>query len=133
MNNNLQKYAPVIIRLGLVFVFIWFGLNQLLDQSMWVSLIPSGLTKATGISPETFVILNGVFEVFFASLLAFGIYTRLVAGLLFLHMFAIISDVGLSPIGIRDIGLMFALLAISFFGSDTYSLKKRAEVPSQQT
>ena len=58
----------------------------------------------------------------FASLLAFGIWTRCVASLLFLHMFAIIADVGLSPIGIRDIGLMFALLSVAFFGSDEYSI-----------
>lgn len=119
---NKQKYAPVIIRVGLSFVFIWFGLTQLFDQSAWVSFIPEGITKLTGISAETFVIFNGIFEVFFASLLAFGIWTRLVAFLLFLHMFAIIADVGLSPIGIRDIGLMFALLSVAFFGSDEYSI-----------
>ncbi len=119
---NKQKYAPVIIRVGLSFVFLWFGLTQLFDQSAWVSFIPEGITKLTGISAETFVIFNGIFEVFFASLLAFGIWTRFVASLLFLHMFAIIADVGLSPIGIRDIGLMFALLSVAFFGSDEYSI-----------
>ena len=70
---NKQKYAPVIIRVGLSFVFLWFGLTQLFDQSAWVSFIPEGITKLTGISAETFVIFNGIFEVFFASLLAFGI------------------------------------------------------------
>lgn len=114
----MQKYAPTILRLGLVFVFIWFGLTQLLDQSMWTSLIPTGLTKATGINAETFVIINGTFEVFMAVLLAFGIRVRLVAALLFLHMFAIIGDLGLNAIAIRDIGLMLALLSVSFYGPD---------------
>ncbi|MEK7228242.1 MAG: DoxX family membrane protein, partial [Patescibacteria group bacterium] len=77
---------------------------------------------------ETFVIVNGIFEIFMASLLAFGMYTRPVAGLLFLHMFAIIADVGLSPIGIRDIGLMFALLSVTLFGQDEYSLKRDVAV-----
>lgn len=125
---NIQKYAPVIIRLGLVFVFIWFGLNQLLDQAMWVSLIPSGLTKATGISAEIFVILNAVFELCMAGLLAFGIQTRIVASLLFVHMFAIIGDLGLTAVGVRDIGLMFALLSVAFQGTDEYSLKKNSLV-----
>ena len=120
---NLQKYAPVVLRVGLAFVFLWFGMTQLFDQSVWVSFIPKAITSVTGLSAETFVIINGVFEVFMASLLAFGIYTRWVGALLFLHMFAIIADVGLSPIGIRDVGLMVALLSITFQGGDDYSLK----------
>lgn len=122
MNKNLSKYAPLILRVGLASVFIWFGLNQFIDQSMWVSFIPASITNMTGISAETLVVLNGIFEVFMASLLSFGIYTRLVASLLFVHMFAIIGDVGLSAIGVRDVGLMFALLSIAFYGPDEYSI-----------
>lgn len=123
-----KKYAPVIIRLGLVFVFIWFGLNQLLDQAMWVSLIPAGIVKATGISAEMFVILNAVFELCMAGLLAFGIQTRIVASLLFVHMFAIIGDLGLTAVGVRDVGLMFALLSVAFQGADEYSLKSEPKL-----
>ena len=120
---NLQKYAPVILRLGLSFVFIWFGLNQLISQSAWISFIPSFIVSITGISAATFVILNGIFEIVLASLLAFGIWTRLVSSLLFIHMFAIIGDVGLDAIGVRDIGLMFGLLSIAFTGTDEYSVQ----------
>ncbi len=125
---NIQKYAPVIIRLGLVFVFIWFGLNQLLNQSTWTSLIPDGLIKATGISASTFVVLNAMFELFMAGLLAFGIQTRIVASLLFVHMFAIIGDLGLTAVGVRDVGLMFALLSVAFQGTDEYSLKSESKL-----
>jgi uncharacterized membrane protein YphA (DoxX/SURF4 family) len=124
---NKKDCAPVVLRIGLSFIFLWFGLTQLFDQSAWVSFIPEFVTKSTGLSAETFVIFNGIFEVFFASLLAFGIWTRLVASLLFIHMFAIIADVGLSPIGIRDIGLMFALLSVAFFGSDKHSISHTEE------
>mgnify|MGYP000997186133 CR=1 FL=1 len=120
--NNLKKYAPIILRLGFVFVFIWFGLNQLIDQSAWVSFIPKSLVTLTGLSAEMFVIANGVFEIFMASLLAYGIGTRLVASLLFIHMFAIIGDVGLSPIGVRDVGLMFGLLSLALYGADDLSI-----------
>lgn len=116
------KYAPVVLRAGLAFVFLWFGLNQIIDQSIWVSLIPDWVVTLTGISAKTFVILNGVFEVGMAVLLAFGIQTRIVSALLFIHMFAIIADVGLTPVGIRDIGLMVALLSVSLRGTDEYSL-----------
>lgn len=118
-----QSYTSYILRLGLGFVFLWFGFSQLFDQSTWVSFIPTALTTATGISASTFVIVNAMFEIFCASLLVFGIYTRVVASLLFVHMIAIVADVGLGPIGIRDIGLMVALFSIALQGKDEYSLE----------
>lgn len=121
---DIQKYAPVTIRVGLAFVFIWFGLNQLLDQSMWTSLIPDGLIKNTGVSAETFVILNGSFELFTAGLLAFGIRVRLVGLLLSLHLLFIILSLELSAIAIRDIGLLFGLTSLTLYGPDQYSLDK---------
>lgn len=122
---HLNYYAPVVLRLGLSAVFIWFGLSQLLNQSMWISLIPEWLISMTGISAATFVILNGAFEVIAAILLAYGIFNRTIAFLLFLHLVTIIIDVGLSPIGIRDIGLAFASLAVAFYGADIFSWSYR--------
>ncbi len=118
----MNRYAPLVLRYGLTFVFVWFGLTQLFDPSAWESFIPEGVVSLTGISAKTFVLLNGGFELVMATLLAFGIKTRIVSGLLFIHMFAIIADVGLSAIGIRDVGLMAALLSVSLNGKDEYSL-----------
>lgn len=117
-----SSYAPLILRVGLVFVFIWFGVTQLLDQTMWVSLIPAPVIALTGLSAKTLVMINGGFEVIMAILLALGIRVRLVAALLFLHMFAIIGDLGLNAIAVRDIGLMVALLSMAFAGSDEFCL-----------
>ena len=116
--NNLKKFAPMVLRFGIVFVFVWFGLNQLLNQTMWTALIPVWLTNMSGLSANTFVLINGVFEVVMAVLLAFGIQIRIVAMFLFLHLLTIVFDVGLSAIGIRDIGLMFALLSIALEGDE---------------
>ncbi len=120
--KNLKKYAPTVLRLGLVFVFLWFGINQLISQSMWLSLIPKSVISLTGLSAKTLVICNGIFEVVMATLLAFGIRIRIVASLLFLHMFGIIGSLGMNAIAIRDIGLMFALLSVAFQGADEYSV-----------
>lgn len=117
------KYAQLILRAGLSFVFLWFGLNQILDQSMWVSLIPSRIVSLSGLSAETIVIFNGAFEVVMAVLLVLGIRVRVVAILLVLHMFTIVWDLGLSAIAVRDIGLMFALLSVAFAGPDDYCLR----------
>ena len=122
------KYAQLILRAGLSFVFLWFGLNQTLDQSMWVSLIPDSIVSLTGLSAKTIVICNGVFEVVMAILLVLGIRVRVVALLLVLHMFTIIWDLGLNAIAVRDIGLMFALLSVAFAGPDDYCLRSNIPV-----
>ncbi len=119
--NKLKIFAPIVLRLGMVFVFVWFGLNQLLNQSMWVSLIPVWIVNATGISAGAFVVINGLFEIIMAMMLSFGFHIRLVATLLFLHLAMIVSDVGLSAVGVRDVGLMFGLLSVAFQGADIYS------------
>jgi uncharacterized membrane protein YphA (DoxX/SURF4 family) len=117
-----RKYAPVILRIGLSFVFLWFGLSQIIDQSMWLSLIPSSIVELTGISAKTIVIFNGVFEVIAAVLLACGVRIRLVATLLFLHMVLIVFHLGFTAIAVRDIGITFGLLASVFYGPDDFSV-----------
>lgn len=119
---NTSKYAPVVLRLGIGMVFIWFGMNQIFDQSMWVSYIPTFITQITGLSATTVVLFNGIFEVCMAVLLCFGFRIRIIATLLFLHMIMIVGEIGLNPVGVRDIGIMFALLSIALQGADQYSV-----------
>lgn len=120
----MKSYAPVVVRLGLTFVFVWFGASQILSQTMWTSLIPSYATEFTGLSAATLVLSNGIMEVVLAILLAFGIRIRIVATLLALHLIGIIGTVGLSAVGIRDIGLMLAMFSVALHGADEYSFDK---------
>ncbi len=122
MNNfKLRNLAPVVVRLGLAMVFLWFGSNQILNQEMWTSLIPEWVTSFTGFDAATIVTLNGMSEIALAVLLAFGMYIRVVATLLFIHLVMIINELGLSAIGVRDVGLAFAMLAVALHGYDKYS------------
>lgn len=120
-NNNINKYAPLILRIGLAMVFLWFGMNQLLNQSTWLSLIPEWVTSLSGMTAKTVVILNGIFEVAMSVFLAFGIWIRPVAILLSIHLLMIIGDLGLTAVGVRDVGLLSALVSVAFQGSDEYS------------
>ncbi len=121
MKNTLKNLAPTVVRLGIAMVFIWFGLNQLFNQAMWVSLIPSWAISLSGLSAKSFVIVNGLVEIILASLLAFGMKIRIVATLLALHLLTIVMDLGLDAIGVRDIGLMFATISIALYGPDIFS------------
>ena len=122
MNSSLKNAAPVILRIGLALVVMWFGLSEVIHPSQWVSYIPLWAVSATGIKVATLVILNGAFEILMSLLLAFGIWSRWAALLLFVHMVGIVTDVGLSAVGVRDVGLAFGLLAITFQGGDAASL-----------
>jgi len=122
---NTSKYAPVVLRYSLVIVFIFFGMNQLLNPASWVSLIPSWAISISGFSPYTILMLNGIFEVLLACMLAFGIWIRLVAGLLCIHLAMITINIGFSATGIRDLGLTLALLSISLQGGDELSFDQK--------
>jgi uncharacterized membrane protein YphA (DoxX/SURF4 family) len=109
----------LILRLGLAAVFLWFGFSQLFDGINWVSLVPEWAVNIAHLPPAMIVLANGLFEVVFGTLLALGILTRYVAILLALHLAFIAFQMGLTAIGVRDFGLVTALIALGFLGKTT--------------
>lgn len=113
MNNDKYRHlAPHILRLGLIFVLAWFGSSQIFNPGPWTALIPSWIT-GLGISATVFVYVNGIAEVILALLLTFNVCVRVVSILIALHLVSIVFDVGLTGVGIRDIGLAFMALALA--------------------
>lgn len=117
----MAKYAPLIVRVGVSLVFLWFGLQQLTDPSSWLGWLPT-YALSLPISPLNLVYLNGAFEAIFGLLLISGLYTRLAASLLALHMAHIISVVGYGEIGVRDFGIFMATVSVALRGKDNFSL-----------
>ncbi|MEK7106149.1 MAG: hypothetical protein AAB895_02215, partial [Patescibacteria group bacterium] len=65
MKEILEKskiYAPLVLRVGLALVFLWFGSQQLMNPSDWAGLIPESIVSISSISALNFVFLNGLFE-----------------------------------------------------------------------
>lgn len=122
--NKLKEFAPVILRIGLALVFLWFGLNQIIKPSDWVGYIPDFVVNMSPLSATTLVYLNGAFEVIFGSLLLLGFFTRVSAFLLFLHMAHITLMVGFDAVGVRDFGLTIATLVIWLNGADFFTLDR---------
>jgi len=127
MNTNIKHYAPVVLRIGLAIVIMWFGLSELIHPIVWTSYIPNWLANLTHLQLMTLVTVNGFVEVALSLLLAFGILTRWVALLLFLHMVAIVGDVGLSALGMRDVAIAFGLLSVSMHGGDSATIDSSSE------
>jgi uncharacterized membrane protein YphA (DoxX/SURF4 family) len=118
----MKAYAPKVLRIGIALVFLWFGVNQILSQDLWVGYVPDFVQSLTsawfGMSATTLVVINGAFEVVFGLCLLFGIYIRLSATLLALHMAGIVFSVGWSATGARDFGIAVATIAIALYGKE---------------
>ena len=123
---NLDKYnhyAPLVMRLALSFVFLWFGISQLINQEYFMGYLPGFLPNTA--NPTLFIILNGAAETILGALLAIGLFTRIVAAILALHLLGIIISLGYNDIAIRDAGLMLVTVAQCIGGADRWCLDYR--------
>jgi uncharacterized membrane protein YphA (DoxX/SURF4 family) len=121
-----KNYSVIILRIGLVIVYLWFGINQLIDPQRFVGWLPNEASLIPT-DPINLILLNGIFEILLSLAILFGIYIRYASWLLSLHLFAIAYTIGLNETGIRDIGLAFATLALGFSEPDKYTLDKKLE------
>lgn len=121
LRNRLSPFAPVLLRYGLGFVFLWFSFSQFQDPLRWTGFLPD-FVKGLGIAPVHFVQLNALVELVGGILLLLGAFTELTAFILALHMFGISFSIGMTAVGVRDIGLSVATLALAFFGAGRFAI-----------
>jgi uncharacterized membrane protein YphA (DoxX/SURF4 family) len=119
--NNLSKYAPVVLRVGIALVFVWFAINQMTSINSWLGVVPAWAHSLFG-SSTAVVYLNAWFEIMCAALLIAGLQTRWVGLILCLHLIQIASGFGLAATGVRDFGLAFGALTIFLQGAGMWSL-----------
>ncbi len=131
LTEKIQQLAPVVLRIGLSLVILWFGSQQLLYTDNWTSLIPDMVTNLSGVDASFFVLFNGAFEIIFGLCLLAGFQTRIVSLLLALHMLLITVTVGYSATGVRDFGLAIAAISSFMYGVDTLSLDHYLEKRSK--
>lgn len=132
-----KKYSTDIVRIAVSLVFLWFGINQLIDPESFLGYVPQwiyqqepqmmmhGFMQFMQRAPNfvyTIILLNGIFETIFGALLLIGYFTRIVAFLSALHLFGIAFSLGYNDIAIRDFGLALATLSLVFSGAGELSL-----------
>ena len=110
------------MRSALALVFLYFSISQLIFPESFAGWLPKEASLIP-ISPTRLVILNGGFELFFGVMLMLGIFRRLSALLLGLHLAAITFSIGFTEIGIRDFGLAVSTLSIALIKEDVFSLE----------
>lgn len=113
-----KTFAPILLRLSLSLLFLWFGVSQLIDQESFVSYVPSWVP----IDIFTAVMLNGIMEIVLGVLLAIGFFTRISAVLLAVHLVGIAISLGYNDLAMRDWALAFATVSVALYGPDEWSL-----------
>lgn len=121
--DMMEEYAPVLLRVSMSLVFLWFGISQITDTDNYLGYLPDFIFSS-GYAKQ-FVISNGIFEIVTGTMLLFGIFTRIAALLLSLHLFAIAFEMRYGDTAIRDFGLALATLSIVMRGGDIWCLENK--------
>lgn len=120
--DSFKEYGPAVLRIAMALVFFYFAINQIIAPADWTGYLPEFLQDTS--NPVMFIYANAIFEIIFGTLLILGIFTRLTAFLLGIHLLGISITLGWTAVAIRDYGLAFATLAIVLNGPDKLCLKK---------
>lgn len=137
--ENNKKYSTDIVRIAVSMVFLWFGINQIVDPESFLGYIPQWLysqepqmmhgfmqfMQAVPNFVYAIILLNGIFETIFGILLLIGFFTRIAALFLALHLFGIAFSLGYNDIAIRDFGLALATVSLIFSGAGELSLDNK--------
>lgn len=110
--DNLSKYSPLVLRIAIGFVFIWFGWSSIFQTDMWVRLVPEWATAL--LSAAALVKIHGVVELVFGVFVVVGVYTRISALILFLSILHTVFLVS-GPTQARDISITIATLALAIY------------------
>ena len=115
--SHLEPYAPLVLRVGLAFVFMWFGWSGVSNPTIWTGLVPAWTAAIA--APESLVQAHGIFELVFGLLLFAGIGTRIVATLLLINLIHTITLLSWGPIMTRDIAIATTLLSVALTPQST--------------
>ncbi len=119
---NTEDWGRLLLRYGLAALFLWFGTSQVMDTASWIAWVPEWASRLSGLSETNIVLINGSLETIGAILLGLGLWTRVVAFWLALHLLSLAVTIGYNDIGVRDFGLGCATLALAFFIPDRWTL-----------
>ncbi len=129
-----KPYTPIVVRISIALVFLWFGINQLLVPKDFMGYLPSWVIQdAAGfghyfhsiimllhLTPAMIIFFNGLLETVLGLLLLVGLFTRVSALLLGLHLLSIAFSLGYNDVAIRDLGLFLVSISVFLHGADLW-------------
>ena len=121
-----QASVATVLRLGLGIVFLVFGLWKATAPVQWVIFLPNWVAGMVADSDSIDALgtlrMMGFVEAVLGLQLLIGLFTKLTAAVCTALLAGIIFHVGLDQVGIRDLGLLFAAVALSISGGGPWSL-----------
>lgn len=109
---NQAQLPALLLRVGLASMFLYAGIDSLLHPENWVGFLPDMLTER--FDPNVLLKFFAVYELALGALLLSGLYVRYVALLAAATLAGIvITNFHILLLTFRDIGLMFAALALA--------------------
>lgn len=117
----LAKWSPIVLRVVLSLVFLYFAFAQFTNTNSWIGFVPEGVLIG-GLTARTVVLMNAFLELIFGVLLLIGLFTRVSALILSLHLFGIAFSLGWNDLAVRDFGLACATLSVFLHGPDQWCL-----------
>lgn len=126
--------APLVLRLGLAYVFVTFGCEKIAEWRDWAPMVSGATTDwiavRTGLTLATLLRLLGYGEIVIAVHLALGFCTRTAAAVAVVLLGAVVVTMGRTGIGVRDVGLLAAAAALVSLGGGALALDAYATEPA---
>src|SRR3989344_2142438 len=114
MMESRPQLAHFLLRLGLAFVLVYFGIDKAIHPDNWLAWIPASILGVLPLTPQLFLLIQGVIETIMGVILLFGFLVRPVAVLTAILLISIVAFWGLNEITTRDMGLLGAVLYLFF-------------------
>lgn len=126
-----DQWATIALRVGLGSVFVVFGLWKAMNPVDWILFLPDFVTAlvAGSQSLDGFGVLKlmGFVEAVLGVQLLTGMFTRTTGALCAFLLAGIVFHIGLTQIGLRDLGLLGASLALWAGGGGAWSVDRWLE------
>lgn len=109
-----EEYVSILLRLGVGFVFVWFGVDKFFHPAVWLGWVPMPASN-------NLIYFLGAVETLVGLFILFGFLLKFAAIVASLMLFGIIVSIPFSEISVRDISIFFAALAL-LFSRDSFSI-----------
>lgn len=115
MRKFAKKY-PLMMRLFLGFVLLWFGISEIFNPKYFSGYVPEFVLKFSPLDLYTLVQIHGAVLALLSLALFFRLYIQITSMIILFVLFSIILGLivtsGFNEIAVRDIGLFGLALSI---------------------
>jgi len=108
----MNKYASLILRIGLGITFLWIGILIVKNPAAWTGYIQPWAAALLPVPIEQLMFGTGIFDILVGLALFTGIKTWIPSFLAAGHLVVVLITSGINEVTVRDIGLLAAAAAL---------------------